>query len=309
MGNPASTGRAEPPPASARANTDPRRGRMVALGAMVAASALIAATTLIAKALGLGAGGEALHPLQISAGRFAFALITLSFFALWLRPDFAGARWSLHVGRSVCGWAGVTLMFAAAARIPLADATAISFLSPLVTMGLAIAFLGERIGRWRWTAAAISVCGAIVLLRPGTDAFHLAALLALGAALLMGAEAVFIKRLSDTEPPLRILIINNLIGTMIAGTAAAAVWTGVSAQQWLLLAMLGIAMVSAQALFIQALRRTDASFAVPLFYLTLVFAAAYDFALFGQGLATATVIGATLIVAGAVVISVRGDRQ
>lgn len=282
---------------------------MVALGAMVAASALIAATTLIAKALGLGAGGEALHPLQISAGRFAFALITLSFFALWLRPDFAGARWSLHVGRSVCGWAGVTLMFAAAARIPLADATAISFLSPLVTMGLAIAFLGERIGRWRWTAAAISVCGAIVLLRPGTDAFHLAAPLALGAALLMGAEAVFIKRLSDTEPPLRILIINNLIGTMIAGTAAAAVWTGVSAQQWLLLAMLGIAMVSAQALFIQALRRTDASFAVPLFYLTLVFAAAYDFALFGQGLATATVIGATLIVAGAVVISVRGDRQ
>lgn len=282
---------------------------MVALGAMVAASALIAATTLIAKALGLGAGGEALHPLQISAGQFAFALITLSFFALWLRPVFAGARWSLHVGRSVCGWAGVTLMFAAAARIPLADATAISFLSPLVTMGLAIAFLGERIGRWRWTAAAISVCGAIVLLRPGTDAFHLAALLALGAALLMGAEAVFIKRLSDTEPPLRILIINNLIGTMIAGTAAAAVWTGVSAQQWLLLAMLGIAMVSAQALFIQALRRTDASFAVPLFYLTLVFAAAYDFALFGQGLATATVIGATLIVAGAVVISVRGDRQ
>ena len=51
MGNPASTDRAEPPPASARANTDPRRGRMVALGAMVAASALIAATTLIAKAL------------------------------------------------------------------------------------------------------------------------------------------------------------------------------------------------------------------------------------------------------------------
>ena len=162
---------------------------MVALGAMVAASALIAATTLIAKALGLGAGGEALHPLQISAGRFAFALITLSFFALWLRPDFAGARWSLHVGRSVCGWAGVTLMFAAAARIPLADATAISFLSPLVTMGLAIAFLGERIGRWRWTAAAISVCGAIVLLRPGTDAFHLAALLALGAALSVALHA------------------------------------------------------------------------------------------------------------------------
>jgi len=309
MDDPARSDRAEPLAASERVNDGLRRDRMVALGAMIAASALIAATTLIAKALGLGAGGEALHPLQISAGRFAFALITLSLFALWLRPDIAGARWSVHVGRSLCGWAGVTLMFAAAARIPLADATAISFLSPLVTMGLAIAFLGERIGRWRWTAAAISVCGAVVLLRPGTDAFQLAALLALGAALLLGAEAVFVKRLSDTEPPLRILIINNLIGTVVAGVAAATVWTGVAPVQWLLLAMLGVAMVSAQALFIQALRRTDASFAVPLFYLTLVFAAAYDFALFGQGLATASVIGAALIVAGAVVISVRGGRQ
>lgn len=288
---------------------DRARGRRaVALGAMVLASALIAATTLIAKMLGLGTGGAPLHPLQISAGRFAFALIALSLLALWLRPSLAGARWSLHAGRSLCGWLGVTLMFAAAARIPLADATAISFLSPLVTMALAIVFLGERIGRWRWLAAAVSVCGALVLLRPGTDAFQLAALLALGAAFLLGAEAIFIKRLSDTEPPLRILIVNNLIGTVLAGAAAAWVWIGPAPAQWLLLAMLGVAMVSAQALFIQALRRADASFAVPLFYLTLVFAALYDFALFGQGLATASMVGAALVVAGAIIISVRGGR-
>ena len=268
----------------------------------------IAATTLIAKMLGLGGGGAPLHPLQISAGRFAFALIALSLFALWLRPSFAGARWPLHAGRSLCGWLGVTLMFAAAARIPLADATAISFLSPLVTMALAIVFLGERIGRWRWLAAAVSVCGALVLLRPGTDAFQLAALLALGAAFLLGAEAIFIKRLSDTEPPLRILIVNNLIGTVLAGAAAAWVWTGPAPSQWLLLAMLGAAMVSAQALFIHALRRAEASFAVPLFYLTLVFAALYDFALFGQGLAAASMVGAALVVAGAIIISVRGGR-
>ena len=45
---------------------------------MLAACACIAATTLMGKALGRGIGGEALHPLQISAGRFAFALLTLT---------------------------------------------------------------------------------------------------------------------------------------------------------------------------------------------------------------------------------------
>lgn len=291
-----------------RSSRPPARGRLVAVFAMVAATALIAATTLIAKALGLGAGsGEPIHPLQVSAGRFFFALCALLIVATRLRPQFAGTRWRLHFGRSACGWLGATCMFAAAARIPLADATAISFLSPLVTMGLAIIFLGERIGRWRWMAAALSIIGAIILLRPGNETFEAAALLALAAAFLMGAESVFIKRLSDTEPPMRILIINNTIGTVLAVSAAALVWTPLIVAQWLLLALLGLAMVAAQACFIQALRRAEASHVVPLFYLTLVFAALYDFIVFGVGLGAATVSGAILIVAGAVIISVRGD--
>ncbi|MHA1566507.1 MAG: EamA/RhaT family transporter, partial [Alphaproteobacteria bacterium] len=72
------------------------RQRALAIAAMIGASALIAVASLTAKALGNGAGGEALHPLQISFGRFVFALLILGPFGLWLRPSFAGAAWRTH---------------------------------------------------------------------------------------------------------------------------------------------------------------------------------------------------------------------
>jgi drug/metabolite transporter (DMT)-like permease len=275
---------------------------------MVAASAIIAVTSLLAKALGRGVQGSALHPFQVTAGRFGFALALVLAVSLWLRPRLAGAAWSVHVGRTLCGWAGATCLFAAAAALPLAEATAISFLSPLATMVLAIPLLGERVGRARWSAAAIALAGALVLIRPGTDAYQPAALVALAAAAFIGMEAILIKRLSDREPPLRILLINNAIGALIAAAAAAFVWTRPSPAQWAMLAMLGISMLGAQALFIQALRGADASYVVPFFYTTLVFAALYDMALFGDWPDLWSQLGIAIILAGAMLLAWRERR-
>ncbi len=285
-----------------------RRQALLGAGAMLIAAALIAVTTLLAKVLGRGLEGAELHPLQISAGRFAFAFLALMPIFAWRYPGFRGTAWSLHLGRSLCGWGGVTCMFAAAALMPLAEATAISFLSPLFTMLLAIAFLGERVGVWRWGAAGLALAGALVLIRPGTEAFQIAALIALAAAVLMGSEAVFIKRLAGREPPLRILFVNNGIGASIALAAASLVWIAPSGAQWGLLVMLGVTMVTAQAFFIQAMRRADASFVIPFFYATLVFAALYDLAIFGERPGVAALAGAALIVTGALVLAWRERR-
>ena len=276
---------------------------------MLGASALIALTTLLAKTLGLGGGENSLHPLQVSAGRFFFALITVSVFVAWFRPGFAGTRWGLHAARSACGWLGVTCMFAAAARMPLADATAISFLSPVVTMGLAIVMLAERIGPRRWAAAAVAVAGAIVLIQPGTDAFRPVALIALAAAFLMGLESVLIKRLTGTEPVLRILLLNNGFGAVIACSAALFVWIWPTPEQWGLLALLGVAMICGQRLFLEAMRRGEASHVIPAFYSTLVFATAYDFVLFGDLPGTVAFAGAGLIIAGVVMLTVLQARH
>ena len=272
---------------------------------MIAASALVAATSLLAKVLGNGISGTALHPLQVSAGRFVFAFSALVVISPFLRLRFEATPWRTHFMRSLWGWLGVSCVFAAAARMPLADATAISFLSPIATMLLAIPLLGERVGPVRWSAAAIALIGAVILVRPGTEAFQPAALIALLSALLMGLEAIYIKRLSRSEPAIRILFVNNAFGACLSLTAATFVWIMPSPQQWGLLVLLGLIMVSAQSCFIQAMKSADASYVIPFFYTTLVFAAAYDFGLFGVVPETMSLIGAAVIIAGALFLAFR----
>jgi drug/metabolite transporter (DMT)-like permease len=273
---------------------------------MLGASALMAITSLLAKALGRGLHGPELHPLQVSAGRFCFALLGLAVVGLWLRPQFFGAAWGLHAARTLCGWLSVSCMFSAAARMPLADATAITFLSPLATMALAIPLLGERMRPLRWLAAGIAVAGALILIRPGAATFQPAALIALAAALFMGIEVIFIKQLSGREPPIRILLINNTMGALISATAAALVWIAPSPSQWAMLVLLGLVMACAQGLFIQAMKAAEAGHVVPVTYATLVFAALYDLSVFGDFPDRLSQIGMLIILAGLVLLALRG---
>ncbi|MBO6949883.1 MAG: DMT family transporter [Rhodospirillales bacterium] len=276
---------------------------------MICAAALLAATSMLAKILGNDLFGPPLHPMQVSAGRFAFAFATLCAVAPFLKLKLTrDTPYGWHLLRSTLGWMGVSFTFAAAARMPLAEATAITFLSPICTMIFAIPFLGEKVGPVRWSAAGISLVGALVLMRPGTDAFQAAALLALAAALLTGLEMTVIKRLSGSEPAIRILFVNNFFGATIAVTAATFVWVPPTFEQWMLLIVLGMIMVTAQTCFIQAMKSADASFAVPFFYMTLVFAAFYDFGLFGVIPEPLSWLGAAIIIAGALFLAYR-ERQ
>lgn len=276
-----------------------------AVALMVLATVFIAATTLAAKALGTDTLGTPLHPLQITHGRFVFAFMGLICVAAVLRPKIKAPNIKLHLSRTLCGATGVTLMFAAVAFIPLTDATAISFLNPVFGMMLAIPFLGERVGRWRWAAAAIAFCGALVLLRPGPDTFQVAALLALGAALAMGLELIFIKKLADREPPLQILLVNNFIGWILVSTVMIPFWAPPTGAQWAVLVALGLMMAAAQTCFINAMARADASYVTPFSYLTLIFASLYDWAIFSAVPDWVSVLGAAIIVSGAALLAWR----
>ncbi len=288
------------------ADPTPATGRpLAAIGFMIAATLFIAGTTLLAKALGTDALGAPLHPLQVSHGRFLFAWIAISTTLAAMRPRLTRPHWPLHVGRTLCGWGGVSLMFAAVAFIPLSDATAISFLNPVFAMILAIPLLGETVGRIRWSAAGIAFIGALILLRPTPDSFQPAALLAMGAALALGVELIFIKRLSGRESPIQILFINNSLGLIVATIAVLFVWQPPTPAQWGALAGLGLLMACAQACYVNAMKRADASYITPFSYLTLVFAALYDLAIFGERPDAISLTGAGIIVAGAALLAWR----
>jgi drug/metabolite transporter (DMT)-like permease len=275
----------------------------------VLAAALLAGTTLLAKALGTDTLGPPLHPLQISHGRFLFALLAISVTVALVRPRFTRPDLRTHVKRSGLGWGGVTLMFAAAAYIPLSDATAISFLNPVLGMILAIPLLGERVGPVRWAAAVIALAGAAILIRPGSGVVETGALLALGAALCLGAELIFLKRLSGREGPWQILLVNNAIGLSIATLAVIWVWAPPTPAQWAALAALGVLMALAQMAFVNAMARGDASYVAPFFYTALIFAGLYDGLVFGVWPDITSITGAAVILCGAGLLIWREGRR
>lgn len=263
----------------------------------------------MAKLLGTETLGPPLHAFQISHGRFVFAFVVITSAIGVLRPRFVKPHMPLHVGRTLFGWGGVTLMFASVAFIPLSDATAITFLNPVFGMLLAIPLLRERVGPWRWAAAGIALVGAMILLRPTPASFQPAALLAVGAATVMGMELIFMKKLSKREGPLQILWINNALGLVIASLAVIPVWQMPTLAQWGALIALGTMMACAQSFFINGMARADASFVAPFAYATLVFATLYDFLFYGQIPDWISVIGACVILSGAAVLAWREAVQ
>ncbi len=287
----------------------PSHNPPLAVAFMLTATLFIAGSMLMAKLLGTDTLGPPLHPLQVSHGRFLFAFILIGSTVAVMRPTLRLTNLRIHIGRTLCGWVGVSLMFAAVAFIPMADATAISFLNPVFGMMLAIPLLGETVGRIRWSAAAIALLGALILLRPTPDSFQPAALLALGAAMALGLELIFIKKLSGREGPLSILFINNALGLTVASLAVVFVWQMPTPAQWAALAGVGGTMACAQACFVNAVARADASFITPFSYLTLVVAAVYDLLIFGVRPDAVSITGAGIIIAGAALLAWREARR
>lgn len=275
---------------------------------MIICCALIAASTFGAKILGTGDAGQPMHAFQITFGRYFFALCVLTVAAFFLPVGRPKVSLPLYAARAFCGWAGVSGLFAAAALIPLADATAISFLSPVFAMLLAVLFLGETVGRIRWGAALIALAGGVILLRPGAGAFEPGAIIALGAAIFIAVEMILIKRITRVEPVLRFLLITNMIGVTIAGATAIPVWRPPSLEEWAVMVFVALSMVSAQILFTTAMKIADASFVAPFFYATLIFATLYDAAWFGTIPTIVSIMGATLILTGAMVLAWREAR-
>jgi len=271
---------------------------------MILASLLIAGTTILAKILGTEILGPPINPMQISNARFFFAFILIFIFFINTKSKIIKPNYKVHLGRSVCGWIGISILFGASSIIPITDATAIIFTNPIFTMLLAIVLLGEKVKPIKWIAVIITFWGALILIRPENNIINhqfIIIILIIGAFVL-GLESVFIKMLTLKENPKQILLINNSIGLLISSIPICFIWITPTTLQILAMLGIGLLMLCAQACFIQALRRSKAHFAVPYFYSTLIFVAIYDFFIFNITPDDISFIGASLIIIGGISI-------
>ena len=246
---------------------------------------------------------------QILFFRFAFAAIPLFLFALWAHGprSMKTKRYRDHAIRTVSGITSLTLFFTALSLIPLAEATMLTYVSPLFITLLSIPILGERIHLPRWTALMVGFVGVIIVVQPGSAVFSIGGLLAIGAAITAAVVVIWLRVLSDTENATTTAIIYNSTATLVFSIwLLHAGWHPVSSTgDWLLLMGVGLLAAFQQFFFAVSFRYGEASLLAPFEYLILVFAGIVGYLFWSEIPPTSSIAGGIIIASSGLFIIFR----
>jgi drug/metabolite transporter (DMT)-like permease len=277
------------------ADPPPRRQDQIPRGIllMIGSSLLFAVVNAIVK------WEVALYPVgEVAFVRSLFSLIPCY---LMILPRtglavFRTNRWFDHLKRAVSQFGSMMCIMLAFSLMPLADAIAINFSSPLFTTLLSILILKEKVGIHRWSALLIGFVGVLLVTKPGAGVLEPGAAFALGNAVLISTVAIAIRRMSATESS-ETLTIYQL--TFITFLTALLLPFGFTMPTWtdgLLLVLAGLGNGVAQYWWTKSLHLAPPSAVVPFNYLALVWATIIGFLIWGDVPSSDLLLGSAVVV-------------
>jgi drug/metabolite transporter (DMT)-like permease len=181
--------------------------------------------------------------------------------------------------------------------LPIAEASATTFVSPLFVTALSVIFLAESVGLRRWLATAVGLAGVLIILRPGTSAFHPAAFFPLVSALAWACTLIMTRMMSGQERAVTTMAYSSIAGVCILSALVPLVWVAPSWHDVLFGIFIGIASTAGQWIVVLAFRYADASVLAPFSYTQLLWVSILGFLVFGEIPDVWTVTGAVFIVA------------
>jgi len=208
------------------------------------------------------------------------------------------SRLPLHATRALLHYAGQYGWFVALTLIPLAQVVSIEFTMPIWTAILAASFLGERITVWKAAAIALGLIGVFVIVRPSTGEINPGQLIALVAAVALGATIVMMKSLTRTETALAIVFWMMAVQALVGALPTLYVWVWPSPHVWVWVIAVAFGGTFSHFCLARAMLYADATTVVPMDFLRVPLTAAAGWLIYGERLDLFTVLGATLILAG-----------
>jgi len=241
--------------------------------------------------------------LQIAFLRYGFGLIGAAIYTAWNRPGWPTREATLHNGmRALLMVATATTFFFALARLPLADAIALSFISPALTALFGVVLLGERLD-WRVVVALVGgFAGMLLIVGGGLGSAGMSDDVMIGAAAVListvgySLSIILLRHRATRDPLSQIVLIQNLGPALILVLPAAWVWTSPTPYDYALFAFLGTLGVTAHTMLAHAFARIEAARLAPVGYVTLVWGILFGFLFFAEVPGLATLAGAALIV-------------
>ncbi|MFT6452253.1 MAG: drug/metabolite transporter (DMT)-like permease [Halocynthiibacter sp.] len=260
---------------------------------MLITGALFVCVTAIVRYVGAGLPAAEAAFLRYIFG--LFFLIPLLRPMLRVRPDarqlrFFALRGAVHA-------IAVMLWFFSMARLPIAEVTAMNYLSPVYVTLLAVVFLKEKLAARRIIAVLVALLGAMIILRPGVraiDAGHLAMLI---AAMLFAVSYLIAKIMADELPSE--LVVGMMSITVAIGLApfAYAVWIVPTGPQMGWMALTAAIATAGHYTMTLAFKAAPVTVTQPVSFLQLVWATALGFFAFGEGVDIWVIAGGALILA------------
>jgi drug/metabolite transporter (DMT)-like permease len=238
-----------------------------------------------------------MNPLQVLWLRAVIALLVLPFLVRRAPHVLVRTRHlKVQLARSLLLACAGLCFFFSLQKVPLADAVAIVFVSPLFTTAIAFAFLGEAVGWRRWSACMAGFAGALLIIRPGMGVHGWMYLLPAADALFSAIYVIATRRIGIADSTATSLLYS--LGGMAVLFALPMIWLwqAPSPRQWLLVVGLSLFALTAHFCNIRAYATGEASLMAPLSYIHVVFTTAMAFAVFGTLPDAVAAAGIVLIV-------------
>ena len=187
-------------------------------------------------------------PLQVVWGRYFFnTLFLLPWLLLvWRDRPVATGQPKLQLLRGLFMLGSSTFFVTGLAHLPLAQATAIGFVAPLMVTALSIPLLGEKVGLRRWLAVLAGFVGMVIIIRPGTDQFDPAAFYPMLSATSWALGLIMTRRMRHAEKPVTTLFYTALVGVVIMSAIMPFLWMPADAAYWCFMAVMGFLSVTGQ---------------------------------------------------------------
>lgn len=224
-------------------------------------------------------------------------------------------NWKLLIARGLILLTSYTTYYMAFPALPLAEAVALFFMSPIFVTLLAAIFLHEKVTPKAWAAVIAGFIGVLIILRPGTGLFEPAALLSLFSAASYAFSMILARKYGAAEPTTVMAFYVNAVYLVAAALIAALFgalgitafghpsldflvrpWAMPDATDLLLMGLCGVVAALGMSLLTHAYRLANANLVTVFEYTGMVWVPLWGYLLFSEVPKITTVIGTAIII-------------
>jgi drug/metabolite transporter (DMT)-like permease len=215
----------------------------------------------------------------------------------------------LEIARALCLLGSTISNFFAIRYLPLTVTGSIAFTMPLILCALSIPLLGEQVGWRRWLAILVGFAGVLIIVRPGTEAFHPAIFASLAGAVFTAFYMLLTRKLAGVDSTTTQQFYGALVASACIGIFALNGWVWPSdIAGWTAFVLIGLSALIGHQFLTTAHRYAPATVLAPFSYLQIIFMTASSWLIFSQPPDMWIYVGAAIVIASGLYIWLR-ERQ